>query len=202
MRKKSRSRTPWEIPLALALMGIAASVGGCQWDSTLYDEFVVDNGQGGKVTECKELKRIIIQENEKVTRIEKGSGQYENAFEFDICPKEAPTCTYITVVNENGDNESQGICNNCPEKQSVCKKRCLNLDDNALHINNSDGNGCANDLFRCEDGYADVDGITTTGCEFNLADNHVDTADDEGKGAYFAQTAGTKVAGIAESEAQ
>ena len=76
--------------LALALLAVTG-IGGCEWDSALYEEYV-DTDYVNPETEkkedhvesCPNLIEIVISDTESY---KEDSGRYQDAFTHKICPK-------------------------------------------------------------------------------------------------------------------
>ena len=184
---KSRNRLQRISFLAVSL---AALVHGCAWDDSLYNEFVIQNEDGSEeVVRCGDsLEKIIIYKGNNASETycrecTNGYGKYANAFEYNLCPRDAPNC--IKLANDEQPNTTKGICHSCPEGYAVCKGKCLEMAPKSQETDSDKQNhnikfnpslhiqSCDNDNLVCDDDYHDVDGDIANGCEYPLRPIHV-----------------------------
>ena len=188
---KSRNRLQ---RISFLVLSLAALVHGCAWDDSLYNEFVIETENGrGEVVQCGDsLEKIIIYKGNNASETycngcTNGYGKYANAFEYKLCPRDAPNC--MREDDDNDQNKTKGTCVSCSEDHVFCEGKCVELATTSqetdpevqnnhikfnpiLHIES-----CADNKLVCEDDYYNLDGDVTNGCEFPISVNHVSETD-------------------------
>ncbi|MBQ8036353.1 MAG: hypothetical protein IJ268_05110, partial [Proteobacteria bacterium] len=119
--------------LALALLAVTG-IGGCSWDSGLYDELVGTDGTQKDVVEpCgseKDPLKYIKYENdessgwqEREKCLKDESCNYQNSFAYNICPANL-LCNQGRI---NGSNELSHYCYpKCDKGLISCDGTCIN----------------------------------------------------------------------------
>ena len=184
-KKPHRQRKGQFRPLALALVACCCSAAGCTWDTSVYEDFVVN----GEVEKCEGLNSIIFRPNkddpntfyeiyytnnsgtkEYVGKNDQGvedssilkntSINYKDAFNYGICPAEANKCS------DNGNDGKTCTPSDCA---NMCFSKCVASFD-TIHIKNC--NDKENQIIACVDNWSDCDGEVMNGCEYNLSPNN------------------------------
>ena len=151
-------------PLRLAILACCCSAAGCSWDSSLYDQFVLND----KVEKCDPLTAIYLSDGSSPVTpdhpVDEKGIDYSEAFKYHLCPTIAHTC----IKKEELPGQLIGICTPCAEGQQLCFNKCVDYD--ATHIASCDSPDAQ--TITCKAGYQDCDGEIQNGCEYDLETNH------------------------------